>query len=143
MQVFSCGCGFVRPFLLAAASLSRLHCRPFVEARVERVEIPAVKPVLKSAERFTETLEMDDFPFPQEADRVADVGIFYDTQDVVVCRAGFLLGRQILKQIRDGIPLRLELVCVKGNAARRLRPDSYRMVNIIVTEALGIQLLGG
>lgn len=91
MQVFSCGCGFVRPFLLAAASLSRLHCRPFVEARVERVEIPAVKPVLKSAERFTETLEMDDFPFPQEADRVADVGIFYDTQDVVVCRAGFLL----------------------------------------------------
>ena len=47
---------------------------------------------------------MDDLPLPQEADRIAYLGVFDKAEDIVVCRAGFLLCSQIFVQICDRIP---------------------------------------
>ena len=41
--------------------------------------------------RFAEALEVDDFPFPQEADHVVHIRIVRQAQDVVVGKAGLLL----------------------------------------------------
>ena len=40
---------------------------------------------------------MDDLPLPQEADRIAYLGVFDKAEDIVVCRAGFLLWGDLVK----------------------------------------------
>ena len=55
----------------------------------------------------------------KEADRVGHLGILYQPQDIIVGAAGFLLRCQILKEIRQGVSLRLKFAGVKGNAGRR------------------------
>lgn len=40
---------------------------------------------------------MDDLPLPQEADRIAYLGVFDKAEDIVVCRAGFLLWCDLVK----------------------------------------------
>ena len=47
--------------------------------------------VLDVPEGFSEPLEMDDLPFPQEPDGIADFGIFDHAENVVVGYTGFLL----------------------------------------------------
>ena len=84
---------------------------------------------------------MNDLPFPEEADGIAHIRFLHQTQNVVVGGAGFLLCCQILKQICDGIALGLELTGIEGDPARRLGPDPGRMVDIIGSKALGLQLL--
>ena len=49
----------------------------------------------------------------------------------------------ILKQIRNRIPLGLELAAVKGNAACRHGPDSHGVIHIIVGEAGLLDFLHG
>ena len=47
---------------------------------------------------FTETLEMNNLPCPQETDRVGHFWhVFDDAEDVVVGGTGFLFGRQIFE----------------------------------------------
>ena len=48
---------------------------------------------------------------------------------------------EILGQIRDRIPLGLELTGVKRNPSRRLRPDPYSMIHIIIRKSLFLNLL--
>ena len=86
---------------------------------------------------------MDDFPFSQEPDRVADVRILYNAKDIVVRGPRLLLRRQIFEKIRERISLGLKLAGVEGNAARRLGPDPRGMIDLIRPKALLYQLLRG
>ena len=40
---------------------------------------------------FTEALEVDDFPFPEEFDHVVHIGIIAEPQDIIVSYPRFLL----------------------------------------------------
>lgn len=97
--------------------------------------------ILHVPEGFAESLEVDDLTLSQEADRIADFRVFDHTEDVLIGGAGFLLCRQVLEQIRDGIALGLEFTGVEGNAAGCLRPDTGSVVDIVGSEAGGLDLL--
>lgn len=114
-----------------------------IKGRIKSVEVAAVQMLLNRAESFAETLEMNDFTFPKEADRVADFRVFDDTEDVVVGGAGFLFRRQILEQIRNRISLGLEFTGVERYAACCLRPDAGSVVDIVGAEAGGFDLFRG
>ena len=62
-----------------------------IKSRVEGVEILGVKVILGDAEGFTEPLEVDNLPLAEEADRIADLRVLDEAEDVVVGGAGFLL----------------------------------------------------
>ena len=66
-------------------------CASFVEGRVHEVHVFLIHLVAGQAQPLTEALEVDHFPGPQELDDIVDIRIVAQTQDVVVCRAGFLL----------------------------------------------------
>jgi hypothetical protein len=86
LHTFSASC-----ISLSHASARSLgDCRS-VKAGVEGIKVPAVQPVLETAQGFTEPLEMDDLPFPEEADGIAHIRLLYQAQDIVVGGAGFLL----------------------------------------------------
>ena len=53
--------------------------------------------------RFAETLEMDDFPGPEELDDVADIRVVGETENVVVGYAGFLLRRHLARTTFVGL----------------------------------------
>lgn len=75
-----------------------------VKFRIKRIEVFAVKLLLYEAEAFSESLVMDNLPLSQESDRIAYLGVFDKTEDIVVCRACLLFCGQILIQIGDRIP---------------------------------------
>ena len=86
LHTFSASC-----ISLSHASARSLgDCRS-VKAGVEGIKVPAVQPVLETAQGFTEPLEMDDLPFPEEADGIAHIRLLYQAQDIIVGGAGFLL----------------------------------------------------
>ena len=62
-------------------------CGYFVKCRVKGIEVAAVQMVLNVPEGFTKALEVNDFPFPQEADGIADIVVFDHAEDVVVGRS--------------------------------------------------------
>ena len=47
-----------------------------VKFRIERVEVSGIQSVLNNSQALAESLEMNDFPGTQEADRVADFRVF-------------------------------------------------------------------
>lgn len=70
----------------------------FVKRRVKGVEIAAVQMILNDAETFTEPLEMDDFPCPEEFNGIIDVRIVFDQpEDIIVGRSGFLFWHDCVK----------------------------------------------
>ena len=75
----------------------------FVEFGVKCIEITAVKLFLHEPEAFTESLVVDNLPLPQEADRITDLRIFYEPEDIIVGRAGLLFSGKVLVEIRDRI----------------------------------------
>lgn len=75
----------------------------FVEFGVKCIEITAVKLFLHEPEAFAESLVVDDLPLPQEADRITDLRIFYEPEDIIVGRAGLLFSGKVLVEIRDRI----------------------------------------
>jgi len=87
--------------------------------------------------RFTEALEVHNFPLPQEADRIADIRVFDDPQDIIVSASGLLFCGHIFYQIGNGVSLYLELAGVKRNAAGCHGPNACGMVDIIRTKAGG------
>jgi len=62
-----------------------------VKAGVNSIEVFAVKFILCDAQCLTETLEVHDFALTQEFDGLTYIGVFNQTQNVVVGGAGFLL----------------------------------------------------
>lgn len=70
----------------------RLH----IEGRIERIEIPAVQFLLGDTQQFTESLIMNNFPFPQEFDGFTDIIILDNAQDIVIGAPGFLLWHDLV-----------------------------------------------
>ena len=67
--------------------------------------------------------------------RVAHIGVIHETQDVVICYAGFLLGGEVLIQVGDGIALYSDIFHIERHARCRLRVNAYGMVYEICVEA--------
>lgn len=86
---------------------------------------------------------MNDFPGPEEADRVGYLRIFYQAQDVVIGGAGFLLRSQILKEIGQRVAFALKFAGVKGDASGSLGPDSRGMIHVVVGKAGALDFLHG
>lgn len=61
-----------------------------VKAGVKGIEVLKVQFFLHGTEGFSETLEMHNFSFSQEADGVYNIRVFDDTEYVVVSGACFL-----------------------------------------------------
>lgn len=98
---------------------------------------------MQTAEGFTKPLEVHDLTLSQEADRIADIGIFDHAQDIVICGAGFLFCRHVLHQIGDRIAAALELGGAERHAAGCLRPDTESVIHIVCLEAAVFDFLHG
>lgn len=90
---------------------------------------------------FPETLEMDDFPFPQEAQGRKDGGVFGQVDEVFIGGAGFLLGCHIFIKVGDGVTLGLEIGGGEGDACGRGRINAQAMIDIIGVQPGGEDLL--
>ena len=62
-----------------------------VDGGVHAVDIALVQLPAEQLDGFTEPLEMDDLPFPEELDDVIDVWIITESENVVIGRTGLLL----------------------------------------------------
>ena len=61
-----------------------------VKAGIKGVKVFGVHVVLGNADRFTESLEMNQFPFPQKPDGIFHIGVIHQTENVVIGDSGFL-----------------------------------------------------
>lgn len=81
-------------FSLKGMLLDAVLVRAFgriVKGWIQGIEVAAVQMFLNGAKGFPEPLEMHDLAFAEEADRVADLRIFDDPQDIIVGGTRFLL----------------------------------------------------
>lgn len=89
-------------FLFPAAAAFAVRA---VEGRIERIEVFGIQVILDHPHRFTEPLEVDDLPFSEESDGVADFRILDQPENVVVGKAGLLFCcnhvRTICEKTRD------------------------------------------
>lgn len=99
-----------------------------VEFRIDCVEVFGVEVILNDSQTFAEALIVHDFALTQEADRVEDIRVVAKTDDVVVGRAGFLLGSHVFRQVGNGIALRSKAEGVEREACRSLRVNAGGMV---------------
>ena len=91
-----------------------------VKFRVEIIKIVGIQLILRLFQRFSESLEMDNFPGTQELKRLPYFRLRYHTKQVIINCPCLLLGCQILCQIGDGVSLGLEFNRVKGRPAAAL-----------------------
>lgn len=85
---------------------------------------------------------MYDFAFTQETDGIEHLGVICQTQDIVIGQSGFLLCREVFKQISDCIASYLQTACGKGNARSCLWIYAGCVVDKVITKALGFDLFG-
>lgn len=76
--------------LLRKADRAAVTILASVKTRIECIEILTVQLILRNAQRFAETLEMNHLALPQEFNRSAHIRFVYQTQDIVIGCAGFL-----------------------------------------------------
>ena len=112
-----------------------------IKGRIKGIEIAAVQLFLRDAEKFAESLVMDQLTFPKKTNRLAYIVIPDNTKNVVVGRTGLLFCCQVLVKVCNHISFGLELTGIERNAASGLRPDAGSVVNIVGAEALVCQLL--
>lgn len=84
----------------ASAPAGRFLC---LDRRIIEIYVPAVEVLAQLLDRLAEALEMHDLPRAEEADDVVHIRIVRQAQNVVIRRAGLLLGRKVLAQIADGV----------------------------------------
>ncbi len=90
---------------------------------------------------FAKTLEMDNFPFPEETDHIVDVRIIRQAEDVVIGEAGLLLCSQILSQVRNNITCDLHCRSGPGITRGKLRIHTSGMIHKIGVKACLFNLL--
>ena len=88
----------------------------FIKFRIEIIKVFGIQLILSFFQRFTESLEMDDFPGTQEFQRFPDFRIGNHAQQVVIYGPGLLFCRQVFCKVRNGIALGLKLKCCKRDA---------------------------
>lgn len=76
---------------LQSSLLQELLFRSNVDCRVVCVVVLCVQIILHDAQRVSESLEMHDLPCPQELERLPDVRVVDQAEEVVVGGAGLLL----------------------------------------------------
>ncbi len=91
--------------------------------------------------RFAEPLVVNDLTLPEEADRVAHVGVVGEPEDIVVGGASLLLGSHILVQVGDDIALGLEIRHGEGRAGGCNWVDTGGMVDEVGVEAARLYLI--
>ena len=69
--------------------------RLYINGRIHIVHILLVQFIPEKLNRFTETLEMDNFPFPEEFDDIVHIRVVTDSQNVVIGGSGFLFWERI------------------------------------------------
>lgn len=100
--------------------------------------------ILHDPETFAESLEMHDFPGPEEFDGAVDVRVVFDeTEDIVVRDPGFLFCCQVFRQVCDRVSGGLEGRRGKRHAAGGLRPEAGGVIHIVIGEALLFNLFHG
>ena len=99
--------------------------------------------VLSCTIRFAEALVMDYLALSEQADRVADVRVVGETEDIVVGCAGFLLCGEVFVKVGYDVALRLEIGRGERSSRGGDRVDAGRMVNEVITEAAGFYLVDG
>ena len=113
-----------------------------VECGIERIEVPAVQFFLDDPKAFSEPLIVHDLAFSQKADGIADLGIFYKPEDIVISGAGLLFCCHIFMEICDGVAFGLEDCGSPGGPACGLRPERQSVIHVVGTEAGTFDLLG-
>jgi len=108
---------------------SFLLTAPDIECGVECVVVFTVEMILRDAERFTEALEVDNFALSQEFDRVADVRVIDQAEQVIIGLARLLLCRKVFEQVCQRIAGGLDHCRSPRNTARRLRVYARGVVN--------------
>ena len=101
-------------FALSAAAAAVIVGAALVKGRIARVEVLAVKAVLRYSQRITEALEVYYLALTQEFDRIAHVRVVYKSEDVVVGNARLLLSRQVLVKIGENVSLYTNVFHIKG-----------------------------
>ncbi|HYE69706.1 MAG TPA: hypothetical protein VEA58_13905 [Anaerovoracaceae bacterium] len=71
------------------AFLNLLTSRP-IKFWIECVEVLGIQVILNDSERFTKSLEMNNFTFAEEFDRISNIRIVYETKDIIVSCSCFL-----------------------------------------------------
>ena len=105
---------FLAVFILpAAGGISGLF---FVESGVAEVDVGGVHLFLAQADAFTEPLEVNDLPLPQEADYVVYIRVVGQPENVIVGEPCLLLGGQVLGQIGDDVAGGLDRAGAPGEA---------------------------
>lgn len=107
----------------------------FIKFRIEIIKVFGIQFILCFFQRFTESLEMDDFPGTQEFQRFPDFRIGNHAQQVVINGPGLLFCRQVFCKVRNGIALGLKLKCCKGDACGGLGPKGRGVIDIICVKA--------
>ncbi len=78
---------------------------------------------------------MHDLAFAKIADRVDDIRIVCEAQDIVISCSGFLLGCHVLSQVCECIALGLEICRSERDPGCGCRIDRRRVVDEILVEA--------
>ena len=69
----------------------RLTASHLVKSGIEGVEVSGIQVILGNPQSFTETLEMHDFPFSQEAQWREHIGVIRQVDEIFIGAARFLL----------------------------------------------------
>lgn len=113
-----------------------------VEGRIKGIEIAAVQFLLGDAEKFPESLVMNQLPFPEEPDGFAYIVVPDHAEDIVIGGAGFLFCSEVFVEVRNYITFGLKFTGIERNASGGLGPDAGSVVDIVRAETLVHQFLG-
>ena len=92
-------------FQILWLSMAVFSSAMLIKGGIAGVEVFGIELFLRETSDFAETLKMDDFPFPQIADRVDYIGVIGEAEDIVIGCAGFLFRCHIFCQIGKCIAL--------------------------------------
>lgn len=114
-----------------------------IKRRVVCVEIFAICMILRNTEGIAESLEMCDLSLTEEFDGIADIGIVYETEDVIIGYTSLLFGCEVFVQIGKYITLDSDIGRGKGCSCGRLRINACGMIDKIGVKARFFDFLGG
>ena len=86
---------------------------------------------LSAAESVPEALVVNHFAFPQEADRIGNVGVVDQAEQIVIGHAGFLLGGEILVQIGENVTFHGECAGAERRTVGALRINAGGVIGEI------------
>lgn len=84
---------------------SRLICQ---KCRIDCIKILGIQIILYNPKTLTESLEMHDFTLTKVTNRVTDIMVVYQAEDIVIGSTCLLLCCHIFRQVRNRVSLRLE-----------------------------------